>query len=59
MGILKRIHRMMLKRIKPLEYARLVGVNMAGGVHLYGHVEWSSEPWIITLGKNVHITDCK
>lgn len=34
MGIFKRIHRMMLKRIKPLEYARLVGVNMAGG-HTY------------------------
>lgn len=28
-----------------------------GGVHLYGTVDWSTEPWIITLGKNVHITD--
>ena len=58
MGIFRRIHRMMLKRMKPLEYAKLVGDNFkSGGVHLYGHVEWSSEPWIITLGKNVHITD--
>lgn len=32
---------------------------MRGGasVHLYGNVEWSTEPWIITLGENVHITD--
>ena len=27
-----------------------------GGVHLYGDVNWSTEPWIITLGSNVHIT---
>ena len=28
-----------------------------GGVHIYGRVSWNSEPWIITLGNNVHITD--
>ena len=28
-----------------------------GGVYLYGRIEWSTEPWIITLGNNVHITD--
>lgn len=28
-----------------------------GGVHLYGNIDWSTEPWIITLGNNVHITD--
>ncbi len=31
MGIFKSVHRMMLKRMKPLEYARLVGVNFEGG----------------------------
>lgn len=30
---------------------------MCGGVHIYGDVNWSTEPWIITLGNNVHITD--
>lgn len=35
MGIFRRIHHMMLKRIKPLEYARLVGVNMVGGGYTY------------------------
>ena len=27
------------------------------GGHLYGNIDWSTEPWIITLGHNVHITD--
>ncbi len=30
---------------------------MRGGVYIYGSVEWSTEPWIITLGNHVHITD--
>ena len=35
-----------------------VGVNFPReGVKLYGKVAWGSEPWIITLGSNVHITD--
>lgn len=35
-------------------------MNLRGGVsgiHIYGNVEWGTEPWIITLGDNVHITD--
>lgn len=57
MSMLKRIYHMYLRKVKPLKYAELVGVNMAGGVHLYGTVSWGTEPWIITVGKNVHITD--
>lgn len=57
MTIFKRIHHAILKRRNPLAYAKLVGVNFPwGGVHLYGDVNWSTEPWIITLGNNVHIT---
>ena len=57
MGIFKRIHRAILKRRKPIAYAKLIGVNFPdGGLHLYGDVNWSTEPWIITLGNNVHIT---
>ena len=57
MGIFKRIHHAILKRRNPLAYAKLIGVNFPwGGVHLYGDVNWSTEPWIITLGNNVHIT---
>lgn len=28
-----------------------------GGLHIYGDVVWNTEPWIITLGYNVHITN--
>jgi len=56
--IFKRIHHAILKRRNPLTYAKLIGVNFPwGGVHLYGRIDWSTEPWIITLGNNVHITD--
>ena len=43
-----------------MQYARRLGVNFQGteqDVHIYGNVYWSTEPWIITLGHNVHITD--
>ena len=35
---------------------RKVGVNFWGG-HIYGKVSWNTEPWLITLGNNDHITD--
>lgn len=56
MNIIKKLYRKFVKKRDPLSYAKLVGVNMRGGVHLYGDVSWSTEPWIITLGDNVHIT---
>ena len=56
MNIIKKLYRKVLKKRDPLSYAKLVGVNMRGEVHLYGDVSWSTEPWIITLGDNVHIT---
>ena len=47
-----------LHKYFPLKYAKLIGVNFPmGGVHLYGRIEWSTEPWLISLGNNVHITD--
>ena len=48
MTIFKRIHYDILKRRNPLAYAKRVGVNCGGAVHLYGRVDWSTEPWIIT-----------
>lgn len=55
--IVKRIYRKYLERINPIMYAQKIGVNFQGKVHIYGQVNWSTEPWIITLGNNVHITD--
>lgn len=55
---LRQIYRILLSRINPLLYAKKVGVNFPEGeLHIYGRVSWSTEPWIITLGKNVHITN--
>lgn len=41
----------------PEEYARRIGVNAGEDFHIYGEVVWSTEPWFITVGDNVHITD--
>lgn len=56
MNIIKKIYRIILKKRNPVAYARLLGVNMRGKVTIYGNVTWSTEPWIISLGNNVHIT---
>lgn len=45
------------KNHSSVDYARRIGVNFGEGLHIYGDVHWSTEPWIITLGKNCHITD--
>ncbi len=46
------------KKKVPVKYAEKVGVNFhKESLHIYGEVKWSTEPWIISLGKNVHITD--
>ncbi len=59
--ILKRAYRMLYRVIvgtyDPVKYAKKVGVNMGEGIHIYGKVRWCTEPWIITLGNNVHITE--
>ncbi|MBE6903281.1 MAG: acyltransferase [Ruminococcaceae bacterium] len=58
---IRSIYRMLYKKIvgalKPIKYAQKVGVNIKGRLYIYGRVEWSTEPWIITVGDNVHITN--
>lgn len=57
-NIFKRILRAWLRKRNPVLYAKKLGVNFPySGLHIYGDICWSTEPWIITLGKNVHITD--
>ncbi|MBR3640771.1 MAG: acyltransferase, partial [Oscillibacter sp.] len=52
------LYRKVLSRFNYDKYLEYLGVNFPrGGVHVYGRVEWQTEPWIITLGNNVHITD--
>lgn len=62
MDMFKRIYRWVYKiiigNISPVKYCKKIGVNTSEGLHLYGrHIDWGTEPWIITLGMNVHITD--
>lgn len=59
---LRRVYRILYGiiwgKLKPLKYAQKVGVNFkSAGVYLYGNISWGTEPWIISLGDNVHITD--
>lgn len=55
---LKAIKKQLMRKFNPLKYMKKVGINFPqNGVHIYGNVAWGTEPWIITLGNNVHITD--
>lgn len=47
-------------KISHEKYAKIIGVNFGKGCHFYGKISWGTEPWIITLGDNVHVTgDCR
>lgn len=45
-------------RLKPVAYARRIGVNIKGAVTIYGssYKMFSSEPYLVTLGDNVFIS---
>lgn len=36
---------------------RKIGVNVGENLHVYGSVQVGTEPWLITLGNNVYLTD--
>lgn len=55
--IYRYLYKQLVGKINPLKYAKKIGVNTGENVHIYGEVSWGSEPWIISLGSNVHITD--
>lgn len=56
-SIIARVYNRLLELRNPVKYAKRIGVNFGQGLHLYGHIKWGSEPWIITIGNNVHLTD--
>lgn len=45
-------------RLNHVKYARHIGVNIKGKLYIYGNPlhMFGTEPWCITLGDNVHIT---
>lgn len=45
------------KILSPEEYARKMGVTVGEGCKFYGNIHWGSEPYLITIGNNVRITN--
>jgi acetyltransferase-like isoleucine patch superfamily enzyme len=45
-------------KLDPLGYARSIGVTLGENVHFYGMPSgmFGTEPWLITIGSNVHVT---
>lgn len=56
-GLYKILYRKIIGTLTPVKYARKIGVNVKGNLYIYGRVDWGTEPWIITIGENVHITN--
>lgn len=54
--IWRKIYRFVLIRRNPVAYAKKIGVNGFENGRIYGDVSWGTEPWLITIGKNCHIT---
>lgn len=46
------------KFASPKAYAKYIGVNI-GSNNLIGKDHWSSEPYLITIGSNCQLTNCK
>jgi len=60
MKLIRKPYFFLLKRIDRQAYARKIGVNFGKDCFFYGEIFWGTEPWIITLGNNVHIsTECR
>lgn len=54
----KKLYNKIYKKIfGSYKYAKKIGVNMGNNCNIYGNVSFGTEPWIITLGNNVFITD--
>lgn len=57
--VLEKARRAVLRRTNQAALIKHLEINCdhPGEVRLYGRVDFGSEPWIITLGRNVHLTD--
>ncbi len=51
------LYKTLMVKLNHVKYAKKIGVNMGKNIHLYGTIGWGTEPWIITIGNNVHITN--
>lgn len=58
-GLIRTVINKYYQTTSPLKYAKKMGVNFSGTgkVMIYGKCSYGSEPWIITIGDNVYITN--
>ena len=49
--------KLIFQKMYPEKYARFIGVNFSDGLQIFGKINWGTEPWIITLGSNVFLTN--
>ncbi len=55
--IYRTLYKSFMVKFNHVKYAKKIGVNMGNNVHLYGTIWWGTEPWLITLGDDVYITN--
>lgn len=53
----REIYKFIFQRLSPVRYAKKIGVNIKGVISIYGKVNFGTEPWLITIGKDCHITN--
>lgn len=55
----KKVFEHCLVRVNKQRYLRWIGLNFGDDLHIYGNPVnmFGTEPWCITLGNHVHITD--
>lgn len=57
MGLIKTVYMKYLQLFKPVQYARKMGVHFGRNLKIYGTMHYGSEPWIISIGNNVYLTN--
>lgn len=55
--IYRKLYKFIVESISPITYAKKIGVNIKDGSCIYGKINYSTEPWLITIGRNSHITN--
>jgi acetyltransferase-like isoleucine patch superfamily enzyme len=61
-GVIRKLFLFIYFKIDPIKCSRFMGVTIGENCRIYGNSPnmWGTEPFLITLGNNVHITDdCK
>ena len=55
--VFKRLLYSIFYRIRPIEASRYIGVNIGSNCRLCGKINWGSEPYLVSLGSHVSITN--